>query len=149
MWSLKLGSPLRWMGRAKQRGVGIVNIVKQRETVGIENSAEVGFEGKIHELVRRDGGAFSQTDRDSELATNNLSALLRRVSGTSTIEIDNLITELRILRDKLQADGNRVERDIVEYAALSQSVVDMTRIITDSMIQVKKMPKAPTISDLG
>jgi hypothetical protein len=122
-----------------------MNIVKQRESVGVERAAEVELDGKIHELVRRDSSAFSQTDRDSELAANNLSTLLRRVSGNSTSEIDNLIGELRLLREKLQADGNRVERDMVEYAALSQSVVEMTRIITESMMQVKKMPKAPTI----
>jgi len=122
-----------------------MSIVKQRESIGIERSAEVELEGKIHELVRRDSGAFGQTDRDSELATNNLSTLLRRVSENSTSEIDNLISELRILREKLQADGNRVEHEIVEYAALSQSVIEMTRIVTDSMMQVKKMPKAPTI----
>lgn len=122
-----------------------MNIVKQRESVGIERAAEVELDGKIHELVRRDSSAFSQTDSDSELAANNLSTLLRRVSGNSTSEIDNLIGELRLLREKLQADGNRVERDMVEYAALSQSVVEMTRIITESMMQVKKMPKAPTI----
>ena len=122
-----------------------MNIVKQRESVGIERAAEVELDGKIQELVRRDSSAFSQTERDSDLAAYNLSTLLRRVSGNSTSEIDNLIGELRILREKLQADGNRVERDIVEYAALSQSVVETTRIITESMMQVKKMPKAPPI----
>jgi hypothetical protein len=121
-----------------------MSIVKQRESVEMERSAEVEPEGKIHELVRRDSSAFSQTARDTELATNNLSTLLRRVLGNSTSEIDNLISELRILREKLQVDGNRVERDIVEYAALSQSVVEMTKIITESMTQIKKMPKAQT-----
>jgi hypothetical protein len=144
MWSLNVGSP-PWTGHAKTKGDGVMNIVKQRESVGIERAAEVELDGKIHELVRRDSSAFSQTDSDSELAANNLSTLLRRVSGNSTSEIDNLIGELRLLREKLQADGNRVERDMVEYAALSQSVVEMTRIITESMMQVKKMPKAPTI----
>ena len=65
----------------------------------------------------------------------------------STSEIDNLIDELRTLREKLLADGNRVERDIVEYAALSQSVIQMTKIITESMTQVKKLPIAPTLAD--
>lgn len=122
-----------------------MSMVKQREYVGVERSAEVEIEGKIHELVRRDAGAVRQADGDSEVAANNLSTLLRRVSGNSTIEIDNLISELRTLREKLLADGNRVERDIVEYAALSQSVIEMTKIISESMTQVKKLPVAPTI----
>ena len=67
------------------------------------------------------------------------------MSANSTSEIDNLICELQLLREKLLADGNRVERDIVEYAALSQSVIEMTKIITESMTQVKQLPAAPTL----
>ncbi len=124
-----------------------MNFVRPRGSVGIEKSAELEVEGNIRELVRRDSSAFRQTESDGEAAANNLSGLLRRVSGTSTSEIDNLIGELRTLREKLLADGNRVERDIVEYAALSQSVIQMTKIITESMAQVKKLPVAPTLAD--
>jgi hypothetical protein len=124
-----------------------MNFVRPRGSMGIEKSAELEVEGNIRELVRRDSNAFRQTEGDSEVAATNLSALLRRVSGVSTSEIDNLIDELRTLREKLLADGNRVERDIVEYAALSQSVIQMTKIITESMTQVKKLPIAPTLAD--
>jgi chemotaxis protein histidine kinase CheA len=96
--------------------------------------------------VRRDTSAIRQVDTESEMAANNLSSLLRRVSGNSAREIDNLIGELRILRDKLQADSDRVEREIVEYASLSQSVIQLTKIIADGVTQVKKVPDAPSIS---
>ncbi len=80
------------------------------------------------------------------MIANNVGSLLRRVTGTSTREIDNLINELQNLRDKLRTDGNRVQRDIVEYAALSQSVMQLTKIISESLMQVKKLPDAPSIS---
>jgi len=124
-----------------------MNFVRPRGSVGIEKSAELEVEGNIRELVRRDSTAFRQTEGDSEAAAKNLCGVLRRVSGNSTTEIDNLIDELRALREKLLADGNRVERDIVEYAALSQSVIQMTKIITESMTQVKKLPVAATIAE--
>ncbi len=124
-----------------------MNFVRPRGSVGIEKSAELEVEGNIRELVRRDSTAFRQTEGDSEAAANNLCGVLRRVSGNSTTEIDNLIDELRALREKLLADGNRVERDIVEYAALSQSVIQMTKIITESMTQVKKLPVAATLAE--
>jgi hypothetical protein len=130
----------------RRRG-GIMNFVKPRGSVELEKSAEREVEGNIRELVRGDSGAFRQADGDSETTANNLSALLRRVSGNSTVEIDKLISELRMLREKLLADGDRVERDIVEYAALSQSVIQMTKIITESMTQVKKLPVAPTLAE--
>ena len=126
---------------------GNMNFVKPRGSVELEKSAEREVEGNIRELVRHDSGAFRHPDGDSETAASNLSALLRRVSGTSTVEIDNLISELRMLREKLLADGDRVERDIVEYAALSQSVIQMTKIITESMTQVKRLPVAPTLAE--
>jgi hypothetical protein len=123
-----------------------MSIVKQRGSAGMESSTEAELEGRIHELVRRDGNAVRRADSDGEVAARNLGDLLRRVSANSTSEIDNLISELQLLREKLLADGYRVERDLVDYAALSQSVVDMTKIITESMTQVKKLPTAPTLT---
>ena len=144
MWSFQRRVAAR-NGRKKD-GDDVMTMVKQRAAAGIERSPEVEVEGNIRELVRRDSTAFRQTDVDSEIATNNLSTLLRRVAGNSANEIDNLISELRILRERLVADGNRVERDVIEYAALSQSVIQTTKIITESLMQVKKLPEAPSLS---
>jgi len=69
--------------------------------------------------------------------------LLRQVSKTSTSEIDNLIGELERLRGKLQIDGNRIEHDIREYAVLSGQVMQLTKIIFES---VKKLPITSSIS---
>ena len=122
-----------------------MNSAKPRNIAEMEKPASE-IEGNIRELVRRDTSAFRQVETDSEMAANNLSTLLRRVSGNSAREIDNLIGELSTLRDKLQADSDRVERDIVEYAQLSQSVLALTKIIAEGVTQVKKVPDAPSIS---
>jgi hypothetical protein len=122
-----------------------MSIVKQRDSAGTERSGDAELEGKIHELVRREGNVVRRGDGDSEVASGNLGNLVRRVAVNSAGEIDNLIRELQLLRDKLVADGQRVEREIVEYAGLSQSVIDMTRIISDSMTQVKRLPTAPSL----
>ncbi len=123
-----------------------MSMIWQRGSVGGERSAEADLEGKIHELVRRDSHAVRQADGESEAATRNLADLLRRVSANSTGEIDALISELRLLREKLLADGQRLERDVVDYAALNQSVIETTKIITDSMLQAKKLPSAATLT---
>jgi hypothetical protein len=124
-----------------------MNFGKQRGSAEIDKPAETEIEGNIRELVRRDSAVLRQGGSESEVAANNLSSLLRRVSANSTREIENLISELRVLRDKLQSDGSRVERDIVEYAALSQSVAQLTKIIADGVTHVKKIPDAPSISE--
>jgi hypothetical protein len=115
-----------------------MSFAKPLGSAEIGKSAEAEVEGNIRELVRRESLAFRQGENDSEVAANNLTALLRRVSGISTREVDNLIAELQILREKLQTDGDRVQRDLAEFAALSQSVVQLTKIISDGM---KKLPE--------
>jgi hypothetical protein len=99
----------------------------------------------VRELVRRDGAGFRQTDGEGEVTASSLSTLLRRVSGTSTREIDNIVDELQTLREKLHADGDRIQREIANYAALSRSVMQLTKIISDS---VKKLPDISSISSL-
>jgi hypothetical protein len=120
-----------------------MNFAKPLGSAEIDRSAETEVEGNIRELTRGSAGFRQAENSDGEMTANNLSALLRRVSGSSTRQIDNLIGELRTLRDKLQTDGDRVQRDIVEYAALSQSVLQVTKIIAES---VKNLPDEPSSS---
>jgi hypothetical protein len=124
-----------------------MKFVKPVEAAEPEKTAEAEVEGNIRELVRRDSLSLrNQPETDGEMIANNVGSLVRRVSGTSTREIDNLIRELQTLRERLASDGTRVQREIVEYAALSQSVMQLTKIISDSLTHVKKLPDAPSIS---
>ena len=82
-------------------------------------------------------------DSNGGMSGEHLGNLLRQLSQTSLSEIDSLISELQTLRRKLQADGDRIERDIADYAELSHQVMQLTAIIFDS---VKKLPGAPGIS---
>jgi hypothetical protein len=92
----------------------------------------------------RAGAAFQQTESgNTEVSAENLSGLLRRVSKTSIGEIDSLISELQTLRRKLQTDGERIQSDIAKYTELSQQVMQLTAIITDS---VKKLPSGAAIT---
>jgi hypothetical protein len=118
-----------------------MNFVQPIEPVDDPKTGEVDLDGSIRKLAQS-GAAFRQSDANNETSANNLGALLRRVSGTSTREIDSLIGELQELREKLHSDGDRIHRDIVEYAALSQQVMQLSKIISES---VKRLPDAPSI----
>jgi hypothetical protein len=72
--------------------------------------------------------------------------LLRQLSNPPMSEIANLITELQALRKKLQTDGDRIQRDIAEHAELSQQVMQLTTITSDS---VKKLPRASGYQSIG
>ncbi len=101
-------------------------------------------EPEVGGQIREPAPAHRQTKSgDGELSGENLGNLLRRVSKTSISEVDNLIGELQTLRRKLQTDGDRIQRDISEYAELSQQVMQLTTIISDS---VKKLPHGPRIN---
>jgi hypothetical protein len=72
-----------------------------------------------------------------DLAASDINSLIQRVSGTSVQEIDKLIAELQGLRNYLQAEGERVQREIVNYAHLSQATTNSTKVIAESMAQWK------------
>jgi len=73
----------------------------------------------------------------------NVSESLRRVYEASTCEIDNLIGELRGLRETLETDCDHLQRDIAEYAKLSRGVMQLTAVASDD---VEKLPRAPRVS---
>jgi hypothetical protein len=102
-----------------------------------DKSLELELERNIPKPARG-GASFRQPETgDGETSAENLGNLLRQVSKTSMGEIDNLISELQTLRRKLRTDGDRIQRDIANYAELSQQVMQLTTIISDS---VKKLP---------
>jgi len=98
-------------------------------------------EGGIRELVSRDVAEprrqIANHGNDSESVINNLGLLLQRVSVNSVNEIDELIAELKMLREQLQHDGERMAREIVGYASLSQAAMQSTKILTDSLTSRK------------
>jgi hypothetical protein len=87
---------------------------------------------------------LSARNDDSEKSPGNLGDLLDQVSKNSVGEVDGLIGELRQLSAKLQADGDRIKRDIQQYEALSQQVMQLTKIISDSVATVSNVQKPAT-----
>ena len=80
---------------------------------------------------------------DDQMPAENLSDLLGQVSENSTGEIDSLIGEFERLRGKLQTDGERIQREIEEYAALSQQVMQLTKTISESVEKVRASVDRP------
>jgi adenylosuccinate synthase len=124
-----------------------MSLIKSREPAELEKSAETEVEGEIREFVRRDVATLRRAENDSEMVASNISSLLQRVAGTSVQEIDKLISELQTLREMLATEGARVQREIVEYAPLSQAAMQSTKIIAESLTHWKKVPDAPSIRD--
>ena len=115
-----------------------------RERAELGKSAEIRVQGQVRELVRRD---FTPRRRpaDSDLA-GHVGSLMERVAEASLQEIDDLIAELRRRREQLLGESARVQRAIIEYAQLSQSTMQSTKIITESLAYWNKVPDAPGVS---
>jgi hypothetical protein len=127
------GSALR-----RENGVNVMTMIKSREPVELDKATEIAVEGEIREFVRRDVATLRRSpEADSEAVANNISTLLQRVAGSSVQEIDRLMGELHTLRELLQAEGARVQREITEYAHLSQSAMHSTKVITESLAKWK------------
>src|ERR1700745_138720 len=121
-----------------------MNIARPLGTTELEKSLEVEVRENIHELARGSSAVFRQGEAtEAEPSTDNLAALLRRVAEASTREVDSLIGDLQSLRRKLNIDGNRIQREIAEYTELSQQVMQLTNIISES---VKKLPSVQGLS---
>jgi hypothetical protein len=105
----------------------------ERPMLGLQVTQRVTRE-HLHRMIKPERQTESS---DAEMSGEHLGTLLRQVSTTSIGEIESLIVELKTLHKKLQTDGDRIQRDIAEHAELSQQVMQLTKIISDS---VKKLP---------
>ena len=94
-------------------------------------------EGEIREFVRRDISVFrrGRPADGGEVAADNINALIQRVSAQSVGEIERVMGELGQVRDMLRSEGDRVQREIAGYAALSQAAMTSMKIIADSLAQ--------------
>ena len=103
-----------------------------------DKQSEPELEGNIHTLVWDSASARKAVEgEDAQMSPGELTASVREVSRVSIEEVDRLIGELQTLRRTLKTTGDRIERDIAEYATLSSQTSQITKIVLDG---VKQLP---------
>jgi hypothetical protein len=123
------------MQRAK-----LMNSAKPPDLVRSDKPAEI-------EWVSRDARSLRGTGRQPSEPGEQASTLMGLISRETTREINQLIDDLTMLRNKLESENNRIRNDITHYASLSKSAVQLTKVVSDSVTHVKKASDAPSISD--
>jgi len=104
----------------------------EREATGLERVEAV--EGEIREFMRSDADGMRQPPKnDCKIVADNIPSVIQRVSANGVREIDRLIGDLKILRERLHDEGERVQREIVQYAAMSQAAMQWSKIIAGSL----------------
>ena len=125
-----------------------------RERAALGKSVEIKVQGKVRELVRQeftprrrpaepsftdDGGPVLRRRPPQPDFTNDAAAMVRRATDSSLQEIDDLIAILQRRREKLVNETARVQREVIEYAKLSQSTMQSTKIIAESLEHLNKV----------
>ena len=88
------------------------------------------------------GRARATETVDDQMPAENLGDLLGRVSKIRRAKL--IIGEFQRLRGKLQTDSQRIQREVEEYSALSQQVMQLTKTISESVEKVRASADRPT-----
>ena len=89
----------------------------------------------LPDLAPEPGDVVLYKHRYSGFYETDLDNILQRVSRKSVLEIQKLIAELETLRDYPQSEGQRIQRQIAEYAHMSQAAMKSTKTIAESLAQ--------------
>lgn len=120
---------------------GVMSVSKLRNSTVIDQPS--GITAVLAALKTNDGDqaqankAAEDVPVKTELTADSVTKYLQRTSAVSCSELDALISEMRRLREKLVADGGRIERGVAEFAALNQAVVRLTEVVSDSVAHIK------------
>ena len=94
------------------------------------------IETDMRDVLRARKSRLSDVNKE---INNDYSSLVSGISVQSVQEIDHLIEGLQGLREKLNNDGDNLHRQIMQYAAFSQSIIELTKIVSDGTTQIKLM----------
>src|SRR5215510_3597907 len=154
------------MGGGLDGGLSM-NFFTPRERAALGKSAEIRGQGRARELVRHDFAPRARPrpaepqraepqraepqraepqPAESDIS-GHVGTLVTRVAASSMQEIDELIFRLHERREQLINESARVQREIIAYAALSQTTMESTRMITESLAQFNKAPDFARTSD--
>jgi hypothetical protein len=114
-------------------------ITEQRPS---ETSNMSSLETRERTQVDEGVGVFSKLEGEIR---KHVGSVVQKVAGTSVQEVENLISELQILRGKLQNEAARVQREIRDYAVLIQGAKKSITTISGSL-SFWKDRDAPKIS---
>jgi len=81
--------------------------------------------------------AVRSPEAEGQATADSIESLLERVAASSISEIDSLIDEMAAMRNLLQMEAERVQREIIIYAHLSQLAMRTTKSISETLAAYK------------
>jgi hypothetical protein len=121
---------------AEHRG-GVMSTSKLRDSTAIDKALAI-IDKELEIKLEGDYEGNNDGEQADQPATADHAAMvLRGISANSSGEIDALVTDLKGLRERLVDDGARVEKNIIAFTTLNQSVMQLAKLISDGIAQVK------------
>jgi hypothetical protein len=105
------------------------------------------LEAELREVVQRDLASVRTDTNNADAIVVDITSLLKREFTNSVQDLEKNISRLEMLRDKLRDQGARVQRQIAEYAILSQRAIQSTKLIAESLNSLKSTWPAPALSE--
>jgi hypothetical protein len=92
------------------------------------------------DLVPADPSSASipPAETEPEAGGDKFSSLIKTMGAPSIVELEKIIGELQQARTYLQAESERIERETVGYAELSQTAMESVRIIAETVGEWRK-----------
>jgi hypothetical protein len=125
----------------------MMNAINPERSENFADAAEAAadFEGELREIIRGRDVTFLRAPMAKPMGdANNLNSLIQRVAGSSTAEIDHLIRELQEMREFLETEGERVQREIAGYARVSQEARTQMETLGSRIAEWRAAMQAPS-----
>jgi hypothetical protein len=91
------------------------------------------IEEALRESVRQNAAHIRHEPENISQVVTDVNSLVQRVSDVSLDQLDDVIADLRYLRDFLHREGVRVQREISGFLQLNQGAIGSTKLITDNI----------------
>ena len=119
---------------------------KPRGWSDVDTANQTNLNHEIRKFIPRDIVEMQRhLADDSEISTANINRLLQRVAGDSIQGIEIVIVELQTLRLRLTTETARVQREIADYAMLSQTAMQSTQIIAESTLALRNASRCKAL----
>jgi hypothetical protein len=97
------------------------------------------IEEALRESVRQNAGHIRHEPENTSQIVTDVNSFVQRVAGVSLDQLDDVIVDLRQLRDFLHSEGERIQSEIFGYLQLNHIAIGSTKSIVDNIVQWKKV----------
>jgi hypothetical protein len=112
------------------------NPVEGSANPGVMTTAQV--DEALRDFVLQDTAHLRREPEAATEVATDVNSLVRQVADISLNQLDDVIVDLRNLRDFLHSEGERVRREISGFLQLNQAAMGSTKLVASGIAQWKE-----------